>query len=186
MSDTILCVSPWRHGKEDIKHTVGSDLSGLHLSRNLIYSTRSVGNEKCRVLLYSNNAWFIQTSFIRIWHWRMRDKQYFSCMYCPLSGKASIVMEEKPAAAKRPRTSVTVTVKKNICTYKCHHPKATQEEIKAFTLKDDGLDMGVPLLATSFDRQRSDSKRRTVVQRRRVKLSWKLCGFGSETSTLDT
>ena len=53
-------------------------------------------------------------------------------------------MAEKPTAAKRPRTSVslTATVKRKLCTYKCHHLKATQEEIRAITLKEDGLDIG--------------------------------------------
>lgn len=52
------------------------------------------------------------------------------------------VMAEKSAPAKRPRTSVSVTVKKKICTYKHHHPKATQEEIRAITIKEDGLEIG--------------------------------------------
>ena len=53
-------------------------------------------------------------------------------------------MAEKPTAAKRPRTSVSLTgtVKRKLCTYKCHHLKATQEEIRAITLKEDGLDVG--------------------------------------------
>ena len=53
-------------------------------------------------------------------------------------------MAEKPTAAKRPRTSVspTATAKRKLCTYKCHHLKATQEEIRAITLKEDGLDIG--------------------------------------------
>ena len=37
---------------------------------------------------------------------------------------------------------MSVTIKKKICSYKLHHPKATQEEIRAITLKEDGLEIG--------------------------------------------
>ena len=48
-------------------------------------------------------------------------------------------MAEKPS--KRPRVSISVTLKK-ICSYKKNHPQATQEEIRTLILQDDGVEIG--------------------------------------------
>lgn len=87
-------------------------------------------------------------------------------------------MEEKPAVVKRPRTSVSLIVKKNIYIYKHHQPKATQKEIRAIMLNEDSLKKWMyhyyPVV-TSFEIPRSDSVQRTVVPQRSTKVimfSW--------------
>ena len=120
---------------------MGSDISGLDLSRKLFFRPEDWGTKR---VAYYHIAIITHLSGPRLSISDIstcRTKVPFhihSALFYPVS----FVMAEKPAAAKCPRTSVPMTVKKKICAYKHHHLKATQEEIKAIALKEDHLDIG--------------------------------------------
>jgi hypothetical protein len=45
-------------------------------------------------------------------------------------------------SSKRPRVSISVTLKKKICNYKKNHPRATQEEIPMLIYEEDSVEIG--------------------------------------------
>ena len=117
---------------------MGSDLSGLCLSGNLIYMTRTKSAAYYCIAIIRGCPDFVYPylTLVRV------GQKAFRLNVLHFSIRQGFVMAEKPAVAKHPRTSVSVTVKKKICTYKHHHLKAMQEEVRAITLKeDDGLDI---------------------------------------------
>ena len=58
------------------------------------------------------------------------------------STSISVKLMATKVSTKRPRVSISINLKKKICSYKKNHPKATQEEIRVRILEEDAVEIG--------------------------------------------